>query len=116
MPKLLDWTATSADGIPLSRQEFVGTANLPLGFLRSMNIQTSHPAARGIRVACKPEHDETIRVFTRRSMASTMGGQPLGEVGETVVIEIGNAITPGRFVRLYLRADGIVLSSEELHG
>jgi len=102
--------------MPLSRQEFVGTANLPLGFLRSIAVQTTHPAAGIIKAVCKPELEETIRVFTRRSMATTMGGQPIGDTGETVVIEIANAVTPGRFVRLYLRNDGIVLSSEELHG
>jgi hypothetical protein len=116
VPKVLDWRGLSADGLPLTRAEFIGTGNLPMGVVREMVVATDHPAAPRVKAKCSPEADESIRVFTRRTAPFSAGGGPVGEADDTVVIEIANAVTPGRFVRMYLRNDGIVLSSEELHG
>jgi hypothetical protein len=115
MPQVLDWAALSVDGKPLERREYIGTANLPVGALRSMEVVTNHPAAPRILVKCRPEKDETIRCFTRRTMPVFFGGQAAGPTQDTVVLEVSRA--DGTFVRLYMRGDGtLVLSSEEHHG
>jgi hypothetical protein len=116
VPKLLDWAAVSADGQPLARREFIGTSNLPAHAVRTMEVVTNHPAAPRVRVKCSPEHDECIRVFTRRTMPFAQGGTTTDVPTDTVVIEIAHALVPGRFVRLYLKDGGIILSSEEVHG
>jgi hypothetical protein len=113
MPVVLDWKAIDPDGKELSREAFIGTGNLPPGRVRAMNVATNHPGAKNVGVSCRPELDEEIHVFTRRSMGVTFGGAPSGQVAEVVVLEIRNADR----VRLYLRPDGtVILSSEEING
>ncbi len=113
MSLIVDWTAVCGDGLTIPRAQGLSPSELPHDAVRRIDLVTDHPTMRGVRAVIRPGSGERIKFYNRRSMtAGTGAGVSFGSIP---VVEITpDPARPEKKVRVFLHADGIVISTEDL--
>ena len=106
MPQVLTWHATTKGGRAVVR----GDGHRESSY-SEMTVDTDHALGR-IRVAVDPARGENCRAFTRRVQRQNLDGAVMDQDSVPVVEVTTQA---GERVRVYLYADGVVVSTADLY-
>ena len=116
MAQVTDWIAQLVGGRKVRRAEVGLAKSIAPGTLESIRVETDHPRAPVIDVVLDPEKGHQAHVFTRMFGRTSMGGTGTPSTMGIPVIEITpDPAEPDRYVRLYLRPDGITVSTKDIY-